>query len=336
MATITNPGSCESECKEIHESLENLTHLAPALAIKTQIEKKQIREKYMEMYGEDLINCLQKRTTQLAKSGGDETGVSSGAAGAALALWMLDPIERDAVVAREALDQKSETNYRAVVEMFVGRKSSQVVLIKQVYRAKFGRVVDQDVLCIEPPHDPYKKILVALVASHKAHHADLSKHIAKCDARRLYQTGEGRSGAIDEAVVIELLSKRSIPQLNLTFSTYKHIYGHDYTKSLKKENYGEFEDALDVVVKCMSNPPKYYAQILYGSIKGMTKDKGGLARVMVSRAEIDMDEIQRVYKNKYGTELIEAICESIPSGPYRDFLLAFARKASSTARSFSS
>lgn len=68
----------------------------------------------------------------------------------------------------------------------------------------------------------------------------------------------------------------------------------------------------------------------------MTKDKGGLARVMVSRAEIDMDEIQRVYKNKYGTELIEAICESIPSGPYRDFLLAFARKASSTARSFSS
>ncbi|KAI8562758.1 hypothetical protein RHMOL_Rhmol03G0059900 [Rhododendron molle] len=237
--------ACESDCKEIHESLGNLSHLTQALATKSQIQRTQIREKYMEMYSEDLINCLRMRTTQLAKSEGNELGESSSAtAGSALALWMLDPVERDAVVAREALDQKSEiTNFRALVEMFVGRKSSHVVLIKQVYQVRFGR------------------ILVALVASHKAHHADLSQHIAKCDARRLYQTGEGRSGAIDEAVVLELLSKRSIPQLNLTFSTYKHIYGHGYSKSLKNENYGEFEAALDVVVKCIYNPPKYYAQV---------------------------------------------------------------------------
>ncbi|KAG5556281.1 hypothetical protein RHGRI_006777 [Rhododendron griersonianum] len=90
----------------------------------------------MEIYGEDLINCLRMRTTQLAKSEGNELGESSSAAaGSALALWMLDPVERDAVVAREALDQKSEiTNFRALVEMFVGRKSSHVVLIKQVYQ----------------------------------------------------------------------------------------------------------------------------------------------------------------------------------------------------------
>ena len=71
---------------------------------------------------------------------------------------------------------------------------------------------------------------MALVASHKSHHADVSQHIAKCDARRLYETGDGSPGAIEEAVVLEVLSKRSIPQLKLTFSSYKHIYGHDYTK----------------------------------------------------------------------------------------------------------
>lgn len=72
---------------------------------------------------------------------------------------------------------------------------------------------------------------MALSASHKAHNADISQHIAKCDARRLYQSGEGRAGgAIDEAVVLEILSKRSIPQLKLTFSSYNHIYGHTYTK----------------------------------------------------------------------------------------------------------
>lgn len=74
------------------------------------------------------------------------------------------------------------------------------------------------------------QILVALATSHKAHHAEASQHIAKCDARRLYAAGEGGSGNIDEAVVLEILCKRSIPQMKLTFSSYKHIYGHHYTE----------------------------------------------------------------------------------------------------------
>lgn len=71
---------------------------------------------------------------------------------------------------------------------------------------------------------------MALAASHKSHNADVSQHIAKCDAQRLHQTGDGRSGSMDEAVALELLSKRSIPQFKLAISCYKHIYGHDYIK----------------------------------------------------------------------------------------------------------
>ncbi|KAL7225813.1 hypothetical protein ACSBR1_021052 [Camellia fascicularis] len=315
--------SCESECKKIHGSLGRINHLAQALACKTQLEIKKIRETYLAMYGEDLIDLLQKNS-QLSNT---QKNVCE-----ALYMWMLDPIEREAVMAREALDQqRSEVNYKVLVEMFVGRKSSLVVLIKQAYQAKFRRQMDQDIVNIEPPH-PYKKILVALVASHKAHHADVSQHIAKCDAKRLHQTGEGRSGSIDEAVVLEIFSKRSIPQLKLTFSCYKHIYGHDYTKSLKNGNYGEFEDALKVVVKCMYNPPKYYAKILYASMKGITTDKGGLTRVMMNRGEVEMEETERVFKKKYGMELNEAICESesIPSGDYRHFLVALATRTRTT------
>ncbi|XP_042490273.1 annexin A1-like [Macadamia integrifolia] len=167
-----------------------------------------------------------------------------------------------------------------------------------------------------------RQILVALSTSHKSHHVDISQHVAKCDARRLYETGEGRSGAIEESVVLEILSKRSIPQLRLTFSCYKQIYGHSYTKSLKKETSGEFEDALRVVVECMCSPPPYYAKTLFGCINGSKTDKSTLAHVIVSRAEIDMDEIKVLFKKKYGMELMDAIIESLPSGDYRDFLVA--------------
>ncbi|XAR64855.1 hypothetical protein NMG60_11008729 [Bertholletia excelsa] len=317
----------ESECKEIHDSWGKHNCLARALARRNQLARKQIRETYRAIYGEDLIERLLK-TSQSSLSGG------GGDVCEALSMWMLDPVEQDAVVAREALDHQTEINYMALIEMFVGRKSSTIVLIKQAYQSKFRRILDQDIVSIEPPN-PFKKILAALVASHRAHHADVSQHIAKCDAIRLYHTGEGKSGTIDEAVVLEILSKRSIPQLKLIFSSYKHIYGHDYTKALKNEKYREFKDALKMVVKCMYNPPKYYAKALYSSIKGVTRDKGALARVMMGRAEVDLDEIQKVFEEKYGMELREAIyeSESIQSGAFRDFLVALSAtpKSSSTA-----
>ncbi|CAK9181053.1 unnamed protein product [Ilex paraguariensis] len=247
----------------------------------------------MTMYGEDLL--LHLRNTHR-----NQTEVSAEiCAAAALSMLILNPNERDAIVSREALEQ-SDINYKALIEIFVGRKSSHVALIQQAYQTRFRRLLDQDIITIEPPN-PYKKILMALAASHKAHHADVSQHIAKCDARRLYQTGEGRSGAVDESVVLEILSKRSISQLKQTFSCYKLIYGHNYTKTL------------------------------YASLKGKTTDKGALARVMVSRAEVDMDEIQRVFRKKYGIELKDAICENIPSGDYRDFLVALATKTTNLA-----
>lgn len=53
-----------------------------------------------------------------------------------------------------------------------------------------------------------------------------------------------------------------------------------------------------------------------------------MARTLVSRVEIDIDEIRRVFKEKYGKELADAICEGFPSGDYyRDFLVALATRS---------
>ncbi|KAK2976896.1 hypothetical protein RJ640_024730 [Escallonia rubra] len=312
--------NCKNLCTKIHDSKGQLNQLAQALAAKTHVECQEIRRTYMEMYGKDLHQLL--KSIQLTNQG-DEAGASSYECATALSMLMLSSHERDAIVAREALEQ-SEVNFKAVIEIFLGRKSSHVILILQAYQTRFNRKLEQDISSIEPPH-PYQMILRALASSHKAHHAVASEHIGRCDARRLYQTGEGRAGAIDEAVVLEILSKRSVAQLSVTFSSYKHIYGHSYAKSLKKGNHGQFEEALKAVVSFISNPPKYYA-------KGATMEKGSLARVMVSRAEVDMNEIQVVFKKKYGMELRDAICESIPSGgDYRDFLVALATKTTTSS-----
>ncbi|KAL2553895.1 Annexin D8 [Forsythia ovata] len=314
--TFSRSVSCDNICKEIHEALGDINFLIQDLASLSQTECRKIRETYMKIYGEDLVQIL--GNTAMASQESSRTC-------AALSTLMLNPHERDAVVAREALDEP--INYKALIEIFTCRKSSHVILILQAYQARFRRQLDQDIAKIEPPN-PYQKIMMALSASHKAHSTDISQHIAKCDARRLHQTGEGKSGAIDEAVVIEIFSKRSIAQLKLTFFTYNHIYGHTYTSFLKNEDFGEFEDAVRMVAKFICNPAKQYAKTLYRCLKSTTTDKGALVRVMVSRAEVDMDEIYRIFKKNYGIELKSAIYESVPAGNHRDFLVALTTKAS--------
>jgi len=52
---------------------------------------------------------------------------------------------------------------------------------------------------------------------------------------KLYGARKVSSGGIDEATVLEIFSKRSIPQLRLAFSSYKQIYGHDFSTVNKFE-----------------------------------------------------------------------------------------------------
>ncbi|XP_076952894.1 annexin Gh1-like [Bidens hawaiensis] len=314
MAKPSSQSSIEDICKQIHGSLENPSLLVRVFASQlTLCECQKTREKYMEMYGEDLHECLQN------KIHGQTSRTHE-----VLSLMVLNPHERDAIMAKNAIFKKTGgVNYKVLIEIYVGRKSSHLFLIQQAYQSKFRRHLDQDIMSIEPPHS-YQKILMALGASQKAHSADASVHIGKCDAQRLFQS---RGFKIDEGVVLEILSKRSIPQLKLTLSIYKHIYGQSYTKHLENEYGGEFEDALQFVVKFLSNPPKYYAKTLEAIIKGRTKDEGSLESIIVSQSETHTNKVREYYKNLYGVDLIEDILESFPHGDFRDLLVALTMKS---------
>jgi annexin A7/11 len=74
-----------------------------------------------------------------------------------LYLWALDPSERDAVVAREAVEGGvTVAGCRALVEVFTRRKQDQLFFTKQAYLTRFRRNLDQDMFT-EPSH-PYQRV----------------------------------------------------------------------------------------------------------------------------------------------------------------------------------
>ena len=50
--------------------------------------------------------------------------------------------------------------------------------------------------------------------------------------------------------------------LELVFVQFSFRFSLTIFQSLKNEKSGEFEDALRVVVTCICNPPKYYAEVI--------------------------------------------------------------------------
>ncbi|WOL08799.1 hypothetical protein Cni_G17552 [Canna indica] len=301
--------TCKNECQEIHATRNQLNLLGRALAHRSLAERRQIKEAYRAMYGEDLIEHLQK--TYLTNSN-DEMCIM-------LYLWMLEPHERDAILANYAIECRV-TDYKALFEIYTRQKLNQLFFTKQAYLTKFKRHLDQDI--IAEPSNSYQKLLLALAASHNSHQADASQHIAKCDAKRLYEARHCSTGATDESVVLEIFSKRSIPQLRLTLSSYKRIYGHEYTKALKKGMSGEFEESVRIVIKCIYNPSEYYSKMINKSIKIGAADRSVLTRVMLGSTDVGIKEVKSAFEKRYGRNLQDAICESVPDDDYRDFILA--------------
>lgn len=72
-------------------------------------------------------------------------------------IWKLGSHERDAIVAKEAI-QQGGSGLKAIVEIFIGRKSTHISLIKQAYYHRYGTHLDQDVLTLDPPH-PFQKVI---------------------------------------------------------------------------------------------------------------------------------------------------------------------------------
>ncbi|KAG2635387.1 hypothetical protein PVAP13_2NG350000 [Panicum virgatum] len=339
----------EEACAEIRGACGNPRRLALLLAPRSPAERQRIRAAYRASFGEDLAAAL--RGTPLAAGSGQEDEVKGAVGGAGrlsrrarrsssslvscflflfqlrklLYLWALEPAERDAVVAREAVEGGATVaGYRALVEVFTRRKQDQLFFTKQAYLTRFRRNLDQDMVT-EPSH-PYQRLLVALAASRKSHHDEPSHHIAKCDARRLHDTkNSGAGSVVDEAVILEMFSKRSTPQLRLAFCSYKHIYGHDYTKALKTNGPGEFEEALRAVVKCIYSPSKYYSKLLQRSMQCAATDKRLVTRAILGSDDVGIDEIRSAFKSCYGSNLADFIRESLPQSDYRDFLVAVAR-----------
>nr|KAG5697878.1 hypothetical protein BaRGS_017135 [Batillaria attramentaria] len=145
-------------------------------------------------------------------------------------------------------------------------------------------------------------------------------NLARQDAQKLQQAGVKRLGT-DESAFITVLALRHMYQLQATFDEYQKLTGKDLLSAIASETSGDFETGLRAIVRTMKNRPEYFADKLHDSIKFLGTNDSRLIRIVVSRSEIDLQDIKDVYLPKY-KKTLESDVASDTSGDYKRLLVA--------------
>ncbi|KAL3502122.1 hypothetical protein ACH5RR_036571 [Cinchona calisaya] len=265
-------------------------------------QRSLIQHEYRTMYHEDLSKRLSSEL--------------SGDVKRAVLLWLHDPAGRDATVVRQALH--NDIDLKAATEVICSRTSSQIQHVKQIYYSLFGCYMEHDIE--HQASGDHKKLLLAYITTSRYEGPEIDRAMVEHDAKALYKAGEKKLGT-DEKTFIRIFSERSRAHLAAVDSAYHNMYGNSLKKAVKSETSGLFEFGLVTILQCAVNPAKYFAKVLRKAMKGLGTSDKTLIRVIVTRAEIDMQYIKEEYRRKHGKSLNDAV-HSETSGHYRAFLLS--------------
>ncbi|KAL5994672.1 hypothetical protein ACLOJK_024725 [Asimina triloba] len=256
-------------------------------------QRELIRLAYEELYQEDLYKLLESETSGVFKN--------------AVYLWILDPADRDAVLARTAL-KKVIPDIRVIIEIACVKTPLELLAVKRAYHARYNRSLEED-------------LLVALVGQYRYNGVESDKSLALAEAKILHDNIQGKEFIHEE--ILRILSTRSVAQLNATFNSYKEVYGSSITKHFLGyvgDPMDEYLSALRTTVRCIRAPHKYFQKVLRNAIKGLGTDEDTLTRIIITHAEKDLKEIMELYHKRNNGSLKDAVANDT-SGEYKDFLL---------------
>ncbi|XP_020340720.1 annexin A4 [Oncorhynchus tshawytscha] len=136
------------------------------------------------------------------------------------------------------------------------------------------------------------------------------------DVNRL--RGAMKGAGTDEAVVIEVLARRTIAQRQRIKEAYKLTVGKDLAGDLQGELTGNTEK---VVLGLLMIAPKYDAYELRTAIKGSGTEEAALIDILASRTNAEIRAITEVYMKEHGTSLEDDI-EADTSGMFKRVLVS--------------
>lgn len=262
-------------------------------------QRRLIKEAYESQYNENLIRRFEKEL--------------SGDLERAVYRWMLDPLDREAVLANVAL---KKSDYRVIIELACIPSAEEQLAFKRAYQARYKHSLEEDVATHFS--GDMRKLLLLLVSVYRYETEETDKKLADAEAEILHNCIKEKNYNHDE--IIRILTTRSKAQLVATFYRFRDVYSTPITKSLASDQDKDIVNALQIAIRCLKSPKKYLEKVLSDAIHKRGTDEDALTRVVVTRAERDLAEIKDIFYRRNSVTLEQAVAKET-SGDYKKFIL---------------
>ncbi|VDP25169.1 unnamed protein product [Schistosoma curassoni] len=143
----------------------------------------------------------------------------------------------------------------------------------------------------------------------------INHELAEADAKDLYASGVGRVGTSEKRIT-RVICNRTPYQLYLTSEIYFKMYGKTLLEHIESETSGDYRKLLVAILRYAIDRPGLIAEWLHDSMAGLGTKDYALMRLLITRSEIDLQDIMNSYESIYGKSLLNAVIDDT-SGDYR-------------------
>ncbi|OEL16824.1 Annexin D3 [Dichanthelium oligosanthes] len=302
-AVVPSPAQAAADAESLRKAVQGWgtdeKAMIEILGRRTATQRAEVRRAYAGLYRESLLDRLRSEL--------------SGDFRDAMVLWTMDPAERGARLANDALAARrrmGDQHAWVLVEVACSSSPDHLIAVRRAYRSLFGCSLEEDVAVCPALQDPLRKLLVSLVRSYCCETELVDEDVARLEAAQLAEAIRKKKQPHGDEV-IRIVSTRSKRQLPAA--------GH-VPVDITKHSSSQFAKILRSAVWCLTSPEKHFAEAIRYSILGFGTDEDTLTRAIVSGAEIGMERIKEEYKVRLKTTVTSDVVGDT-SGYYKDFLL---------------
>ena len=272
------------------------------IAHRTNRERLAIIDSYKRQFNRDLIKDIKSELSGDFKD-------------TVVALFQ-DPVTFDCYSLNKAMKGLS-TNEDTLIEILTTRNNQYISLIKKRYQEIYGKSLESE-LSSELSGD-LKKVMLTLSSGTRSENLNPKAEECEVLAEKLYKAGEKRWGT-DEKVFYDILTKSSIEELKSIDRIYEKKHKHGLITAIDKEFSGKMKKLLQTIVASSINPSEYFATRIFYAIDGLGTKDTLLIRTIVTRNEIDINQIMEGYQRMFKRDMIKDI-KGDTSGNYMILLV---------------
>ncbi|CAK9296555.1 unnamed protein product [Gordionus sp. m RMFG-2023] len=291
-----SPFNAQDDANKLYKAMKGIgTDEKTVIDIMTKRSNKQrqeIAKIYQNLYGQSLKEAIK----------GDFSGTTEDI----LVALLYSPDEYHAKLLNQAL-KGAGTDLSELTETLCSLTPQEIEKVKIAYQKHYkkdlAKTIEGDT------SGPVKTLLLNYIKGQNV--GPRSRQEIDTDAKLLetkgFQNIDGRDG------VAEIFTTRSHEDLKKIFAKYKQNSNKDIVSAINSERVfklsqaGKLKKVLQHLVQCINNPPEYYAKRVRDSLKGSGTRNQKLIRLMVSRSEIDLEDIKEAYQRLFGKTMKNAI-----------------------------